>query len=53
MSTNVASSVSIIVVEGRRSGDIWLAKGYAIDGEDKFSRARFEVSNAQAFGSPK
>ncbi|KLO16348.1 hypothetical protein SCHPADRAFT_848273 [Schizopora paradoxa] len=33
------SSGSVTVVEGRRSGDIWIAKGDAVDHRSKFSRA--------------
>lgn len=32
-------SASVTVVEGRRSGDVWLAKGDAIDNKSKLSRA--------------
>lgn len=37
-------SASITVVEGRRSGDVWIAKGDAVDGKNKFGRA-IEVLN--------
>jgi len=39
-------SGSVTVVEGRRSGDVWLAKGDAIDGKNKIGRA-FEMLNAK------
>jgi len=32
-------STSPTVVEGRRSGDVWITKGDAVDGKGKFSRA--------------
>ena len=32
-------STSVTVVEGRRSGDVWLANGDAVDGKSKLSRA--------------
>lgn len=32
-------SGSVTVVEGRRSGDIWIAKGDAVDGKNKLGRA--------------
>ncbi|THV08238.1 hypothetical protein K435DRAFT_958839 [Dendrothele bispora CBS 962.96] len=32
-------SGSVTVVEGRRSGDVWLANGDAVDGKSKLSRA--------------
>lgn len=32
-------SASVTVVEGRRSGDVWLANGDATDGKSKVSRA--------------
>lgn len=34
-----STSCSITVVEGRRSGDVWLAKGDAVDGKGKIGRA--------------
>ncbi|KAF9006644.1 hypothetical protein BDQ17DRAFT_1540426 [Cyathus striatus] len=34
-----STSASITVVEGRRSGDVWLSKGDAIEGKSKFGRA--------------
>ena len=39
-------SGSITVVEGRRSGDVWVANSDAIDGKNKISRA-FEMLNAR------
>ena len=39
-------SGSVTVVEGRRSGDIWLSNGDAIDGKGKIGRA-FEMLNAK------
>lgn len=39
-------SGSVTVVEGRRSGDIWLSNGDAIDGKNKIGRA-FEMLNAK------
>ena len=39
-------SGSVTVVEGRRSGDIWLSNGDAIDGKSKVGRA-FEMLNAK------
>lgn len=37
-------SASVTVVEGRRSGDVWIAKGDAVDGKGKLGRA-IEVLN--------
>lgn len=37
--TRYKSSGSVTVVEGRRSGDIWISKGDAVDHRNKFSRA--------------
>lgn len=37
-------SASVTVVEGRRSGDVWLAKGDAVEGKSKIGRA-IEVLN--------
>jgi hypothetical protein len=34
-----STSTSATVVEGRRSGDVWITKGDAIDGKSKFGRA--------------
>ena len=34
-----STSASVTVVEGRRSGDVWLSKGDAIDGKGKLGRA--------------
>jgi len=34
-----STSASVTVVEGRRSGDVWLSKGDAVDGKGKFGRA--------------
>ncbi|CAK5275309.1 unnamed protein product [Mycena citricolor] len=34
-----STSASVTVVEGRRSGDVWLAKGDAVDGRNKVGRA--------------
>ncbi|TFK63554.1 hypothetical protein BDN72DRAFT_775753 [Pluteus cervinus] len=34
-----STSCSVTVVEGRRSGDVWLSKGDAIDGKSKVGRA--------------
>ena len=34
-----STSASVTVVEGRRSGDVWISKGDAIDGKGKFGRA--------------
>lgn len=34
-----STSTSATVVEGRRSGDVWISKGDAIDGKGKFGRA--------------
>ncbi|KAF8165605.1 hypothetical protein B0H34DRAFT_762895 [Crassisporium funariophilum] len=34
-----STSASVTVVEGRRSGDVWLSNGDAVDGKGKFSRA--------------
>ncbi|KAF7332419.1 hypothetical protein MKEN_00123800 [Mycena kentingensis (nom. inval.)] len=34
-----STSASVTVVEGRRSGDVWLAKGDAVDGKGKIGRA--------------
>ena len=39
-------SGSVTVVEGRRSGDVWVSKGDAIDGKGKIGRA-FEMLNAK------
>jgi len=39
-------SGSVTVVEGRRSGDIWVSNGDAIDGKGKIGRA-FEMLNAK------
>lgn len=39
-------SGSVTVVEGRRSGDVWLTNGDAIDGKNKVGRA-FEMLNAK------
>ncbi|KAH9482502.1 hypothetical protein JR316_0004602 [Psilocybe cubensis] len=33
------SSLSVTVVEGRRSGDVWISKGDAVDGKGKLGRA--------------
>ena len=32
-------STTITAVEGRRSGDVWLTNGDAVDGKDKLGRA--------------
>ncbi|KAF5363387.1 hypothetical protein D9756_000244 [Leucocoprinus leucothites] len=37
-------TTSVTVVEGRRSGDVWIAKGDAVDGKSKIGRA-IEVLN--------
>ncbi|KAF9450669.1 hypothetical protein P691DRAFT_700859 [Macrolepiota fuliginosa MF-IS2] len=37
-------AASVTVVEGRRSGDVWIAKGDAVDGKGKLGRA-IEVLN--------
>ncbi|TFK43801.1 hypothetical protein BDQ12DRAFT_643459 [Crucibulum laeve] len=34
-----STSASITVVEGRRSGDVWISKGDAVDGKNKLGRA--------------
>ncbi|KAJ8698800.1 hypothetical protein PTI98_005470 [Pleurotus ostreatus] len=34
-----STSASVTVVEGRRSGDVWLSKGDAIDGKNRVGRA--------------
>ncbi|KDR84027.1 hypothetical protein GALMADRAFT_56685 [Galerina marginata CBS 339.88] len=34
-----STSCSVTVVEGRRSGDVWLSKGDAVDGKGKIGRA--------------
>jgi hypothetical protein len=34
-----STSASVTVVEGRRSGDVWLSNGDAVDGKGKFGRA--------------
>ncbi|KAF8076690.1 hypothetical protein FPV67DRAFT_1649473 [Lyophyllum atratum] len=34
-----STSMSVTVVEGRRSGDVWLTNGDAVDGKSKMSRA--------------
>lgn len=34
-----STSTSATVVEGRRSGDVWISKGDAVDGKSKFGRA--------------
>ncbi|KAJ7482400.1 hypothetical protein B0H11DRAFT_2022803 [Mycena galericulata] len=34
-----STSASVTVVEGRRSGDVWMANGDAVDGKSKMSRA--------------
>lgn len=34
-----STSCSVTVVEGRRSGDVWLSKGDAVDGKGKMGRA--------------
>jgi len=34
-----STSCSVTVVEGRRSGDVWLSKGDAVDNKGKFGRA--------------
>ena len=34
-----STSASVTVVEGRRSGDVWLSKGDAVAGKGKFGRA--------------
>lgn len=34
-----STSASVTVVEGRRSGDVWISKGDAVDGKGKFGRA--------------
>ena len=39
-------SGSITVVEGRRSGDVWISNGDAVDGKNKVGRA-FEMLNAK------
>jgi hypothetical protein len=39
-------SGSVTVVEGRRSGDVWVTNGDAIDGKSKVGRA-FEMLNAK------
>ncbi|CAA7260118.1 unnamed protein product [Cyclocybe aegerita] len=39
-----STSCSVTVVEGRRSGDVWLSKGDAIDGKGKFGRAMSMLS---------
>ena len=39
-------SGSATAVEGRRSGDVWIAKGDAVDSKNKISRA-FEMLNAK------
>jgi hypothetical protein len=39
-----STSASVTVVEGRRSGDVWIAKGDAVDGKGKLGRA-LEVLN--------
>jgi hypothetical protein len=39
-------SGSVTVVEGRRSGDVWVTNGDAIDGKNKVGRA-FEMLNAK------
>ena len=39
-------SGSVTVVEGRRSGDVWVTNGDAIDGKSKIGRA-FEMLNAK------
>ncbi|KAJ8086976.1 hypothetical protein PM082_005801 [Marasmius tenuissimus] len=39
-----STSASVTVIEGRRSGDVWLAKGDAVDGRNKMSRAMSMMS---------
>ncbi|KAL0580731.1 hypothetical protein V5O48_001289 [Marasmius crinis-equi] len=39
-----STSASVTVIEGRRSGDVWLSKGDAIDGRSKMSRAMSMMS---------
>ena len=39
-------SGSVTVVEGRRSGDVWISNGDAVDGKNKVGRA-FEMLNAK------
>ena len=39
-------SGSVTVVEGRRSGDVWITNGDAVDGKNKVGRA-FELLNAK------
>lgn len=34
-----STSASVTVVEGRRSGDVWMSNGDAVDGKSKFGRA--------------
>ncbi|KAJ6560471.1 hypothetical protein B0H19DRAFT_1290393 [Mycena capillaripes] len=34
-----STSASVTVVEGRRSGDVWMSNGDAVDGKSKMSRA--------------
>ena len=34
-----STSASVTVVEGRRSGDVWVSNGDAVDGKGKFGRA--------------
>ncbi|KAJ7246534.1 hypothetical protein B0H12DRAFT_756810 [Mycena haematopus] len=34
-----STSASVTVVEGRRSGDVWITNGDAVDGKNKMSRA--------------
>ena len=34
-----STSASVTVVEGRRSGDVWISKGDAVDGKGKLGRA--------------
>ncbi|KAL0950257.1 hypothetical protein HGRIS_010239 [Hohenbuehelia grisea] len=34
-----STSASVTVVEGRRSGDVWISKGDAVDGKTKIGRA--------------
>ncbi|KAG7097343.1 hypothetical protein E1B28_004699 [Marasmius oreades] len=39
-----STSASVTVVEGRRSGDIWISKGDAVGGRSKVSRAMSMIS---------
>ncbi|KAF9266312.1 hypothetical protein L218DRAFT_985929 [Marasmius fiardii PR-910] len=39
-----STSASVTVIEGRRSGDVWISKGDAVDGRSKVSRAMSMMS---------